>query len=228
MNLVERSQVASRASYGDYLPELRWDFWYSCAYCTLSECEAKAISFEIDHFVPKFQGGSDAYDNLMYSCKVCNGHKSKHFPSIELQEDGYRYIRTDEDDPEEHLELTDLSLKPLTKAGEYTIEMLSLNRAFLREIRTLRREYGLALKVIRDGLRHIEESQIDQLDPKTRAWLMKNKASIERLTGEVIQHFREHFQAPVRAAPKEDLAKERRRYLKKLNAIVPVLESSKS
>lgn len=61
---------------------LRIDFQYTCAYCGTNEAESiDGISaFEIDHFKPqkKFSGESEVhdYENLFYSCHICNGGKN--------------------------------------------------------------------------------------------------------------------------------------------------------
>ncbi|MGC1294505.1 MAG: hypothetical protein WA869_05640 [Alloacidobacterium sp.] len=51
--LVERSVVPKGLQYGNYKKYLRYDFMYSCAYCSMSEAEAQAIRFTIDHYEPR-------------------------------------------------------------------------------------------------------------------------------------------------------------------------------
>jgi hypothetical protein len=48
-------------------PGFRNDFFYSCAYCTMSEAEAQATRFTVDHYEPKNAQPDliNAYDNLM-------------------------------------------------------------------------------------------------------------------------------------------------------------------
>ena len=67
---VTRSFVAPKGSYANYRQDLRVDFWYSCAYCSITEVEAQGIAFEIDHYAPhsKFPELKHDYGNLMYSC----------------------------------------------------------------------------------------------------------------------------------------------------------------
>ena len=60
---------------------LRNDFSHECAYCKLQECEVGIVGldfFEIDHFKPQSLGLPDThtYNNLYYSCEICNGEKS--------------------------------------------------------------------------------------------------------------------------------------------------------
>lgn len=45
-----------------------------CHYC-------RGLADEYDHIVPKAMGGSDEPDNLVPTCKVCNGKKSGRWPT---------------------------------------------------------------------------------------------------------------------------------------------------
>ena len=62
----------------------RYDHWYSCAYCTITEAEAQAVGFEIDHYEPvALRPDLECEDeNLNYSCEVCKGRKSDYWPTI--------------------------------------------------------------------------------------------------------------------------------------------------
>jgi hypothetical protein len=75
--LVTRSTVPPGLKYSEYRQTLRHDFIYSCAYCTMSEAEAQAIRFVIDHYEPRNARPDliDDYENLMYSCDECNDRK---------------------------------------------------------------------------------------------------------------------------------------------------------
>ncbi len=72
--------------YHKYKPYLKEDFKNRCAYCNMHDEWVKPLSFQIDHFIPRasFQkaGRDDLdsdYQNLMYSCPVCNRLKSDAF-----------------------------------------------------------------------------------------------------------------------------------------------------
>ncbi|WP_071131228.1 HNH endonuclease [Enterococcus timonensis] len=43
----------------------------SCCYCGGSN------ELTLDHIIPKFSGGKDTGDNIMYACKTCNSSKNK-------------------------------------------------------------------------------------------------------------------------------------------------------
>lgn len=68
-DLVERSHVQLGLKYGEYRETLRYDFFHSCAYCTMSEYEASGIRFTIDHYEPQISSPNliDEYTNLMWA-----------------------------------------------------------------------------------------------------------------------------------------------------------------
>jgi 5-methylcytosine-specific restriction endonuclease McrA len=76
--LVTRSYVEPTKDYLEYVEHLRHDFFYSCAYCTITEHEAETINFNIDHYEPKSLRPdlTNEYSNLMYACRFCNTYKA--------------------------------------------------------------------------------------------------------------------------------------------------------
>lgn len=168
--VVLRSTVPSLAGYSGYREYLRFDFWFSCAYCSLTELEASGIGFEIDHFEPQDECQCDVneYSNLMWSCRTCNRYKSNVWPSKALQDAGYRYVRPDEEDPAEHYEVSAYRLTAVTSAGDWTIEVLNLNRKVLRELRMVReRIYTSGLDIAR-GLRQLDRVRAESFRPQFR------------------------------------------------------------
>ena len=80
--LITRSpDVPAGRPYIEYRKWLRYDFLYSCA-CTMSEAEAQAIRFTIDHYEPVSARPElkNDYDNLMYCCDECNSRKGDRTP----------------------------------------------------------------------------------------------------------------------------------------------------
>lgn len=72
--------------YHDYKEYLKKDFKNRCAYCNMHDEWTKPLPFQIDHYIPRavFQkaGRDDLkndYQNLMYSCPICNRLKSDAF-----------------------------------------------------------------------------------------------------------------------------------------------------
>jgi 5-methylcytosine-specific restriction endonuclease McrA len=76
-SLVTRSNVPQTKDYKEYRKYLRYDFFYSCAYCKMMESEAAGIRFTIDHYEPRTVRPDllNSYENLMYACDICNSRK---------------------------------------------------------------------------------------------------------------------------------------------------------
>ncbi|MGJ8638381.1 MAG: HNH endonuclease [Opitutaceae bacterium] len=76
--LIRRHGPHGYATHRQYLPWLRDEFDFRCAYCLLRETWAQMTGdFEVDHFLP--QSIRDelklSYDNLIYACGNCNRRK---------------------------------------------------------------------------------------------------------------------------------------------------------
>lgn len=62
-----------------FRPWLRDEFTFRCVYCLRREVwEPGQSGFDIDHLIPVARSGESElqYDNLLYSCRVCNSVKS--------------------------------------------------------------------------------------------------------------------------------------------------------
>lgn len=81
---IARSTPPHYEEYKKYKPYLENDFCNRCAYCNLSD-KRITTPFEIDHFIPEvaFKETNPElktdYNNLIYSCKKCNGTKGGKF-----------------------------------------------------------------------------------------------------------------------------------------------------
>ena len=169
--LVERSSPKASTSYTDYKDILRFDFFYSCAYCTMTECEARGITFEIDHYESK-RARSDLiaeYSNLMWSCEECNGLKLDLIPPKKARADGYRFFRPDEDIYEDHFEPDGFRVAPKTNVGEFTIDGVRLNRLSLRRLRELRQRLFDCHAFIIEGVAGLRRTPIDRMPKELRA-----------------------------------------------------------
>ena len=80
--IKRRPQIKRKSNYHDYLPDLQEDFYHMCGYCGKTE-DVTRNAFEIDHFVPQKYDESrkNDYNNLVYSCYVCNRKKASNWPS---------------------------------------------------------------------------------------------------------------------------------------------------
>ena len=175
MRIVRGSDPGPVSRYGEYKPHLQPLFRYRCAYCISHEDVMGGYdAMEVDHFRPV--GRSDfahlkkEWTNLYYSCRLCNGSKSAHWPTTEQNAIGFRFIDPCEDDPDDHIRLTrhpktdELSwLQYLTPAGRYTIDKIGLNRKQLIDIRR----------------------ELARLDHEERVALNRTRQQIERLAIDV-------------------------------------------
>jgi len=100
-----------------------------CGYCGVDDV-AVGATLTIDHHHPRWRGGSDDDENLVYACPRCNEHKGPYWhdddpPHIPLLHPG-------RDDLTLHLRGGDDGrLVGLTPGGAFFIEKLRLNRAQL-------------------------------------------------------------------------------------------------
>jgi hypothetical protein len=161
---VLRSVVSAEKNYRAYMQPLRRDFIYSCAYCTLSECESGPSYFAIDHYIPKSARADlvNDYNNLMYSCAYCNNCKSDIVPSPAGVAAGNRYIKIDQEAYCDHVELKGNTLVDKTQVGWFSIEYLELNRYPILRTRQIRRDYNIH-EYVRAGVRALRDYPIDQL-----------------------------------------------------------------
>jgi 5-methylcytosine-specific restriction endonuclease McrA len=62
---------------GSFRPWLRDEFSFRCVCCLRREAWDRAVSLEIDHFLPKSRVPELGleYDNLLYICRRCNAAK---------------------------------------------------------------------------------------------------------------------------------------------------------
>lgn len=188
--LVERSAVPPALPYNDYKPHLRYDFYYSCAYCTMTEAEAQAIRLVIDHYDPVSNNPALAneYANLMYACDECNTRKGDRFPPPEAQAQGIKFFRIDEELRSNHFELRGDELVGLTECGKYTIQAVDLNRLALRRLRSLRRRLSQYEGFASEGIMALAGFQIDKLQPAARQLAIDAINSILATANEVFEN----------------------------------------
>lgn len=124
-------------TYSDYKPQLREDFLNRCAYCLRHEVHfGGEASGQIDHLCPaaefKRMGQphlSYTYSNLFWSCGECNNTKRESWPDATETALGFRFVDSTQEDTDEHWEVLPTGeIKALTRAGEYTIDMILLWR----------------------------------------------------------------------------------------------------
>lgn len=225
--IVKRSFVEVKTDYHKYREELRNDFWFSCAYCSITEVECCGIGFHIDHYLPKSSNPHlvNKYSNLMYSCQKCNSLKGSWEPNEIAIDKGYRVIKIDEEDPRDFFEVAGNELVAINETGNFNIELLELNRDSLKKIREIREVYYSAKEYIGYGIRKINRMSIDELNKQTRFQFNSIKKQInnynerlELLTEEVLKNLARSPLLDEEKKRKEKTEK-RRKYLKEIKAI---------
>jgi len=210
--LVVRSTVPSGLSYLDYLPQIRYDFFYSCGYCTLSEFEAQGIAFQIDHYEPRSDKPEleNQYDNLIYSCSECNNLKGDLTPPINARLAGFRFFRPDVDVYDENFTVNSTRVIHLTNIGEFTIETLNLNRQSLRRLREIRSRLEICDEYVARGIMELRHFKIDQLPREIKGRTLsaiQNAGKVfDSLTNQIDEILRESAQSPLLAVDPEKAA----------------------
>ena len=232
--VVLRSSVQPENDYHNYRESLRFDFWYSCAYCSTTELEATGITFTIDHYMPQNSDSGRAlvndYSNLMWCCDPCNKYKGDTILPARMQNDGFMIFRPDYHDPTHHFSLDEYRILPMSdKIGKLTVELLDLNRLELRKVRELRSRLSKSKERIMLGLRRLDDISIDSLPHQVRSKFLMLRRRIKE-NGAV---WSEELERRLRELNKSDLIDKedpidaqsrtdgRRQYLNHLKAIYP-------
>jgi 5-methylcytosine-specific restriction endonuclease McrA len=227
--LVNRTNVPSGLHYRDYRKYLRYDFFFTCAYCSISEAEAQAIRFTIDHYEPRAARDDleHEYSNLMYACDECNQRKGDRSPPPNARADGYRFYRPDEDFFNDHFKQHGVRVEPKSHTGEYSIEALDLNRLSLRRLRELRQRLTECHKFVAEGVLALREFSIDRLPKNIKVSALnaiRNATKIaEDLENEIDSILRDYARSSLIDDDPEqkDRAIERTVKLKQLEALHP-------
>src|SRR4051794_40950173 len=104
-----RSHKPPKRAYPRYRACLRLEFGYRCVYCRTSEVEVRPVSphggFEIEHFRPqsRFKKAADRYQNLYWSCRLCNARKGEKWPNVAELQRGCRFVDPCNDSPSDHI-----------------------------------------------------------------------------------------------------------------------------
>ena len=129
-----------KGGYAAYREYVREDFRRRCAHCVMEELHAGGVrNFEIDHFRPRgrFPECINDFYNLYWSCHPCNQNKRDEWPSPALEEQGIGFVDLCSDDFDKHYEDEEGKLKPLTRSGAYTVDVIRLNSEHLVDLRRL-------------------------------------------------------------------------------------------
>lgn len=191
--LIVRSKVEAVTAYGEYREVLRDDFYYSCGYCTLSECEAQGLTFEIDHYEPVALRPDlkNDYENLIYSCDECNSRKSDLTPPPAAREAGFEFFRPDKHSWEDHFKSDETRVNGASPVGEFSTEMLDLNRQQLRRLRDIRKRLHQCDEIVAGGILALRRFKIDQLPPSIKGSAFKLIRQMPGIAEEAMQQIDE-------------------------------------
>jgi hypothetical protein len=183
--IVVRSPVASRQDYQLYREELRFDFWFSCSYCSVPEIGAGGIRFTIDHYEPR-EARKDLlneYSNLFWACDHCNQYKASTWPPDNARNAGVRFFRADVDEIPDHYRLAGMVLHGISEQGEFSVKMLRLNRLTLRKMRAARARIVASREHVMMGLHALRAFPVERLPEKLRPEYEKVRRRLEHQAG---------------------------------------------
>jgi hypothetical protein len=127
---------------GVYIPnelqqKVREHFRYCCGYCRTSKV-VLPVSFEFEHIVPLKAGGKTVFENLCFSCPMCNRYKATRQTAIDPKTgENVALFHPHQDSWEEHFLWKEnfTMLEGLTSKGRTTIHALKMNRREIVEAR---------------------------------------------------------------------------------------------
>ena len=227
--VVRSTDHGEVAHYGGFRQLLRVDFWFSCAYCSLTEVEAQGLRFTIDHYLAKSKRPDleRVYTNLMWCCDACNPLKGDFWPDEVLENRGFSLYRPDRDHAEDHFTISGTRVSGITPIGQLTVEALDLNREQLRRLRELRARLASSSIEVIAGVRALLAVPIDRLSPALRARYVELKRALSEEQKDATATLEELLEAWARSHLLDvDLeararASGRRKYLKSLRALLP-------
>lgn len=193
----------------------------------MSEAEAQAIRFTIDHYEPQTSRPDlvDTYANLMWACDECNTRKGNRCPPDVARADGFRFYKADEDTYLDHFKRNDLLLEARTSAAVYTIEAVDLNRLTLRRLRGLRQRLYDCEEAVTAGIVALKDFPIDRLPANLRASVASTATRISEAQDATVSAIddllRDRAKSPFLDAGDEEPTLDRKQRLKDIEAMYP-------
>jgi hypothetical protein len=118
---------------------IRGQFHDRCAYCRTAE-RLTAVTFEIEHVVPRSSGGKTVLENLCLACPTCNRCKGDRTAFVDPDTGAEILLFHPQRDLwAEHFEWNDerTHIVPLTETGRVTITALRMNRPQMTRVRAM-------------------------------------------------------------------------------------------
>jgi hypothetical protein len=169
----------------------------------MSEAEAQAIRFTIDHYEPQSARPDleKEYSNLMYACDECNRRKGNITPPLTARAENFRFFRPDEDIRHEHFDVKGVRVESKSNVGDFSIIALDLNRQMLRRLRELRRRLTDCETHVAEGIIALRSFHIDQLPPEIKGRALKAindvTATADGITERIDAILRENAKSPL-------------------------------
>lgn len=180
--------------YHAYLPCLRWEFGFRCAFCGMHELDVpqgvgpggrdrQPAHWTVEHIALQSVAPdqSATYSNTIYCCRFCNGARSKK----PLNKNGAQLLNPCDHNWSEHFCVVDDAIAPVDPSdphSKYTFSAYDLGNARLTEMRSLRRQ--LAAKVML--IPTIQEMLKEIRKLLENAELASNWQEAKRLTSEQV------------------------------------------
>ena len=99
-----------------------------CEYCGVHEDDC-VLSHRPDHIVARKHGGETVLENMAWSCFWCNAHKGTDLASVDPETGRIvRLFGPRRDHWDEHFQIRDGRIIPLTAIGRVTVRLLQFNR----------------------------------------------------------------------------------------------------
>ncbi len=165
----------------------------------------------------------------MCSCECCNRNKSDLDPPAEARAEGKRFVKADEEVYDEQFNVKGNLLTGKTPVGEFSVEMLELNRPTLQNLRSLRRELYECEELVRAGVFGLLDFGIDQLPSGLRARALSTKRAVPKIQADFESAIDDALTGFARSdlldaeadADLEAHLEERRKSLKELRGLYP-------
>ncbi len=108
-----------------------------CGYCLIPQ-EIYPLPLEIEHLLPKYEGGTDDEENLWLACRACNGFKHAKIEAIdELSGELVLIFNPRRQKWNEHFEFSEdkTMIRGKTSVGRATVRALKINNDLAVAIR---------------------------------------------------------------------------------------------
>jgi len=100
-----------------------------CEYCRI-RIEDRLLPLEVDHIIAEKHGGATTSDNLCVACFRCNGFKGSDIASADPETGAATFLYNPrQHNWEQHFQLNDAVIDPLTAEGRVTVRLLRFNMA---------------------------------------------------------------------------------------------------